>query len=250
MKLASANAANELTFEVDIPSQGLIFSNGFPTGATVKVDLVTANANDVNRIPEVAYSHIFDLNTYLGLDRFRSYSAGTSTYQNSPLLFFSASGVLLFDDDTKYKVTLTNLGGATFDVYNMDNAKMGEPIVIKKAELRSTQAERTENYEHVDFLLFNGDHTPDKITYLVSDGLGNGQKKVRKVEISAEQMRAYKNSFELSQLEVDDTAYSNGVGQQGFPIEELDAITIHHDTSLDEDMAYLTVDYKPKRVIR
>ena len=244
MILASADNVGELVFEVDVPSQGLIFGNGLPIGAKIKVDLVTANANDVNRIPEVDVSDLFDINAYLGLDNMRSYSDGLQVYVNTPLIFFSANGVLFFDDDTKYKVSLSNLDGATFDVYNMDNSKLGVPMVVKKAELKSTQAERTENYGNVDFLLFNGDHSPAKLTHLVSDVSANGRNKVRKVEIAIEQVQAYQSSFELSQLEVNDTAYSNGIKNLGFPIDQLEAITLHHDTALDEDMSYLTVDYR------
>lgn len=245
MKLASANNANELVFEVDIPSQGLIFGDGLPLGAKIKVDLVTSNDNDVNRIPEMEISDLFDINTYLGFDHLRSFSAVDQYYVNSPLVLFSASGVLPFDDDTKYKVSLTNLGGATFDVHNMDSSRLGTPIVIKKAELKATQAERTEKYGDIDFLLFNGDHTPTKLTYLVPDGLGAaGKQQFRKVEISLAQMEAFRQSFELSELEVGADDYSNGVVKVGFPIEQLNSLTLHHDTSLNQDMSYLTVDFR------
>lgn len=245
MKLASADNANELVFEIDVPSQGLIFGDGLPLGAKIKVDLISTNANDVNRIPEIDISDLFDINTYLGFDNMRSYNATDSVYQNSPIVLFSANGVLLFDDDIKYKVSLTNLGGATFDVINLDSSRVGSPIVIKKAEVRATQPEKTENYGNVDFLLFNGDHSPTKLTHLVNDGLGkDGKEKYRKVEISLAQMEAYRKSFELSEFETVAEEYGNGVSNLGFPINQLDAITLHHDTSLDEDMSYLTVDYR------
>ena len=245
MKLASANNANELIFEVDIPSQGLIFGNGLPLNTRIKVDLVTTNSNDVNRIPEMSIADLFDINTYLGFDRMRSYDALNSVYVNAPLVLFAATGVLLFDDDTKYKVSLTNLGGATFDVFNMDSSRLGTPIVIKKAELKLTQAERTENYGDIDFLLFNGLHVPTKMTYLQPDGIGkDGKQQFRKVEIALEQMEAFRQAFELSQFEIGAEEYSNGVVKVGFPIEQLNSVTLHHDTSLNEDMSYLTVDYR------
>ncbi len=245
MKLASAVAANTLTFEVTEPSQGLLFGNGLPLGAKIKVDLVTTNSNDVNRIPEMNIADLFDLNRYLGWDNVISYDATNSVYKNSPLVIFSASGVLVFDDDTKYKVTLSNLGGATFDVFNLDNSRLGIPVIIKKAEVKATQAEKSENYGDIDFLLFNGGHVPTKITHLVSDGMGtDGKPKFRKVEISLEQMEAFRQAFELSQFETVAEEYSNGVVKVGYPLEQLETITLHHDTSLNEDMTYLTVDFR------
>ncbi|MGX1930207.1 hypothetical protein [Flagellimonas sp. 2504JD4-2] len=244
MKLASAAAANELVFEVDVPSQGLILVGDIPSECKVKVDLITSNANDVNRIPEVYIEDLLDINTYIGADSVRTWDDNNAVHQNYPLILFSAGGVLLFDDDTKYKVTFTELGGATFDVHNLDNSKLGVPMVVKKAEVKQTQAERTENYGNVDFLLFNGDHSPTKLTHLVNDNVGvNGAPKVRKVEIDEEQIKAYHASFEASQRATVGGLFSNGVGSYGFPIDQLDALTLHHDTSLNEDMSYLTVDY-------
>ena len=244
MKLASAVAANELVFEIDEPSQGLIFSDGLKLGTTIKVDLITSNANDVNRIPEIPITDLFEINAYLGLDHTQNYDRTASVFVNAPLVFFSASGVLPFDDDTKYKVTLSNLGAATFDVFNMDNSKLGVPMVIKKAEVKSTQAERTEMYKNIDLLYFNGGTEPTKMTYLVDDITADGAKRVRKVDISIEQMNAYKNAFEASYYEVTDQQYSNGMQFIGFPIDQLEAVTLHHDTSEGEDLKYLTVDYK------
>ncbi len=245
MKLASVNAADSIVFEVDIPSQGMIFSDGLPLDARIKVDLVTTSANDVNRIPEMDISDLFDINIYIGVDKLRTVHSTNSEYQNSPLVLFSTSGVLLFDDDVKYKVSLSNLNGATFDIFNLDSSKLGVPMVVKKAELKLTQAERTENYGNIDLLLFNGAHSPTKLTYLVNDNvLIDGKRRVRKIEISAKQIEAYHESFELTGFDSDTGEYSNGITKLGFPIDQLDAITLHHDTALNEDMSYLTVDYR------
>ncbi|WP_424989037.1 hypothetical protein [Flagellimonas sp.] len=243
MKLLSVNAAQTATFEIDTPSQGLIFSE-LPFGAKIKVDLVTANSNDVNRIPEVAIEELMDIYCYLGLDHLRNVDNVQSKYIRSPLVLFSADGVLPFDDDTKYKVTLTNLGGATFDIFNMDNSRLGTPMMVKRGEVRSTISERTENYLNVDFLLFSGATEPTKLTFLTNDLRADGTTQARKVEVSREQMAAYKHSFEVSKYDDATGLYSNGLVSIGYPIDQLDAITIHHDTAAGEDLKYLTVDYK------
>lgn len=244
MKLHSVQAAQTSTFEIDTPSMGLILSQ-IPEGAKIKVDLVTTNANDVNRIPEVTIEELMDIYCYLGLDHLRNHNVDGNYYERSPIILFSADGALPFDDDTKYKVTLSNLGGASFDVHNLDSAKLGTPFLIKRGEVRSTIAERTENYLNVDFLLFSGATEPTKLTFLVNDLMADGKPKARKVEISKEQLGAYKDSFEVSKLDTSGAAgYSNGLVSLGYPIDALDAITIHHDTGAGEDLKYLTVDYK------
>ncbi|MBO0356296.1 hypothetical protein GO009_02450 [Muricauda sp. TY007] len=243
MKLHSVQAAQTSTFEIDTPSMGLIFEE-IPAGAKIKVDLVTSNANDVNRIPEITIEELLDIYCYLGLDHVRNYDMGNDAWTENPLVLFSADGVLPFDDDTKYKVTLSNLGGASFDIFNLDSAKLGTPMVIKKGEVRSTVSERTENYLNVDFLLFSGDTNPEKLTFLVNDLIADGSTQARKVEVSFEQMRAYQRSFEASMYNLGNQTYSNGVYNIGYPIDQLDAVTIHHDTGASEDLNYLTVDYK------
>ncbi|WP_108425879.1 hypothetical protein [Flagellimonas amoyensis] len=245
MKLASAVAANSLVFEVDVPSQGLLFGDDLPEGAKIKVDLIQPNANDVNRIPELPIVDIFDINNYLGFDGIINKDVAGGLFKNYPVVIFAHNGVLPFDDDVKYKVTLTELDGATFDVFNIDNQNLAStPVVIKKAEVKQTTAEKMEHYKDVDFLLFNGATDPTKLSFLVNDRNADGTIKVRKVEISHEQMSAYMAKHEITQYDTIDGIYSNGLTSLGFPISELDAITIHHDTAENEDLKYLTVDYK------
>ncbi|OQD41498.1 hypothetical protein BUL40_15585 [Croceivirga radicis] len=245
MKLVSVSGSDtSVTFEIDEPSQGLIFNDGFPFDGKIKVDKISASANDVNIIPEMAIVDLIDIQAYLGLDSTVNTDADKSEFVRNLVVFFSASGVLSFDDDNKYKVTLSNLGTSAFDVINMDNSAVGTPIIIQKGELKGTNSEKTENYSDVDLLYFNGKHEPTKMSYIVADGFVNGVEQVRKVNIDVAQMEAYKRSFEASRYEVTTKLYSNGVGHIGFPVNQLKNVTIHHDISLDEDMTYLTVKYK------
>ncbi len=242
MKLAEAVAANTLVFDVEVPSQGLILGAGVPTDAKIKVDLVQKDQNDVTRIPELPLQDVFDINRYLGFDKVLAFSTLDGEFTQRNLVFFSASGVLVLDEDTKYRVTLSNLGGSSFEVHNVDNARLGMPLVIKKSEVRGTQSEKLFNFLDVDFLLFNGAHEPEKLTYLVNDKTAKGAQ-TRKVEVSNEQMQALKQAHEFSGVDSDDGSISNTVQSIGFPISKIDALTVHHDASLETDMTFLTVDY-------
>ncbi|MEQ8220326.1 MAG: hypothetical protein RH981_18975 [Arenibacter sp.] len=226
------------SFIVDVPSQGLIIK-GIDRSAKIKIDLVTSNSNDVNRLPEMSIETA--VNISLAIAKRSAVISENADVYSEALILFSAGGVLPFDDDTKYKVTLTDLG-ATSDVefHNLDSSALGLPVVVKKAEVRSTQTEKTENYKEVDLLVFD-DVLPLRLTHLVDDSRGSAREpKFRKVEISPEQINAYSKSFRAVIDKAGTITY--GLTVDVFPISQLNALTFHHDTSLDEDLIYYTVN--------
>jgi hypothetical protein len=170
-----------------------------------------------------------------------SYGAGDVV--ETGLILFSKNGVVALDDDTRYKVTITGAATANaIEVHNLDNSRIGQPIIVQKGEVRGTQTEKTENYPNVDLLCFD-DILPLRLTHLVDDSQGRTElKRFRKVEISTAQMSLFGDSLRI--VSDDNGTFTTGLDAHLFPISQINALTIHHDTSLNSDLLYYTVDFQ------
>lgn len=240
MKLFELKGQEKQVLDIERNSMGLLFDYITKT-AKIKIDRVENNANDVNVIPEIQVGLLAEILHQITDGAYVVKEDSFNQIVNFELLF-SRAGVLRLDEDNKYRVTLTGLDSekeAPFNVYNLDHSGLGRAIKISKAEVKSTLSEKETNIVGVDFLYFPN-VAPYKVTHLVKERF-KGKEITRKVDLGIEQIRL--RSFKLA------TQTGSNVASLYYtwtkpvlPVSGLDTVTIHHDTSLEEDLIYFQVD--------
>ncbi|NER13538.1 hypothetical protein GWK08_08830 [Leptobacterium flavescens] len=229
-------------FDLEDPAQGVIITN-IAKGALIKVDLVSDGSSDRNIIREQSAEQLVALMQAIDPNHAIVAVNADDTAFESMYLLFALNGVLPFSEKRKYRISLKSLNNRTTTFYNLDNSKLGTPLTVTRAEVRSTLSEKQEDVRGVDLLFFpNG--FPDKLTHVVTDGFAqDGTPIQRKVEYSQEQMQLFSDTQAI-------TIMTNGFQEiqtigllhKSFPIDQLDNITVHHADA--SDFEYFMVNYR------
>lgn len=179
--LVTIGDVDSYVLEVTEPCQALQFK-GIHTSSTIKVDFESKLNASQNIIPEMTVYQLMSLVNGIQQRGILEKIDENDIIENF-VLPFSLNGVLLFDEDNFYKVTIGSISPDSTEVHSIESAVEGSPILVKRADIKSSKTEEDFDLSTVSHLFFpNGD--PSLIEHRVTDSSG----KLRKVSITAEQL--------------------------------------------------------------
>ncbi|MCQ0113032.1 hypothetical protein [Zhouia amylolytica] len=240
-------------FEVKKPVQALRIKNILKT-AKIKITEFK-NGTQTVRFPEMTVQELLTINKGLEKRSVIVQENSTTGEYDEILILLSANGVLLFDDDYYYSVEIKDKDTLTTSVYGWDakdsiytpvkerkqGLPLGKPITVSKAKIDATESDKIFSVYDTDMLFFNG-VMPTKISYLVPDGKDlQGRDKNRTVSITADDIKYHNKGGRIQFKNVSGTL-SEGSLKPVYPLRGITQITVHHDTSLDQDLNFYQVD--------
>lgn len=205
------------SFEIDEPSAGIWLLN-IPKDATIKINRLDKQG-DVNIFPELSIEACVNLFSQLS-ETYPFYKLSSGNYDVAKIPF-STMGILDFNDDTRYEVTIDgNTDTNEVEIYNHDSGVGGNPIKIQRLKIDGDLTEKTIDVSETEFLFFpNG--LPEKVEYFVFKSLDEN----RKVTISKKQMQLGLGVNQI--VGKNGTAYEYDTSLKTMSVRGLSKVTLH-----------------------
>lgn len=227
MELQKFTATGSGSFEIDVPSEGVLIKN-IAVDATLRIDFVGDNVQDQNRFPELSIKQLVALTNVMHQRSFIEVLNAEGTAYDEVFIPFTKSGVIRFNEENRYRLSFKNLNNRSTTIYNVDSlqvARVGH-ISIVRNEIKSNLTDSVENVAGVNYIFFPTEN-PQKIEMFVTEmGTDNKQQR-RKVTISPEQLQFFDKQHRIT-TKVGD-AYKIGNDFNTLPVSVLSELTIHKE---------------------